>query len=187
MALVGLLIGTLTATAAAEQLVEQTVAGRGAFPSLAAVQRAAEEVLGVATLAEVEDWRDRARWRGVLPVLELGLGSDADLDIRDSWSGTPVRITTEGRALGLRASMKWELGEVVFGDLELRANREALARAAAVALAKERVTRLYFERLELELRIRAGPTVELRFEAAQLDGLLEAATGGRWRRKDGTK
>ena len=59
-----------------------------------------------------------------------------------------------------------------------------LARAAAVRLARERVTQLYFQRVEVLVRMRLEPNLELVLEAARLDGLLDALTGGRLRARE---
>jgi hypothetical protein len=61
----------------------------------------------------------------------------------------------------------------------LKASRERLARSAAIRLARERATRIYFQRVANLLEVRARPNAAALLEAARLDGLLQAVTGGR--------
>ncbi|MCK6546846.1 hypothetical protein L6R52_13440 [Myxococcota bacterium] len=167
-----------TSTDAASRLIDALVDGRAELPALADVQRAAEDALELTPSTEAEAWARRARLRGLVPDLEAGLGRDADLDVRASGEST-FKTTTEGRQLAVDVGVRFELGELVFSDLELRASRERLARAASIQLARDRVTQLYFDRVELALRLRDAPTPELLLVAARLEGLLDALTGGR--------
>lgn len=174
-----------TSSDAGARLLDALVEGRAELPSLVDVQRAAEEALELTPSAEAEGWARRARLRGLVPDVEAGLGRDADLDVRGSSDDGSFKTTTEGRQLGVDVSVRFELGELVFSDLELRASRERLARAASVHLARDRATQLYFDRVEVALRLRDAPSTELLLSAARLDGLLDALTGGRlrWPRK----
>ncbi|MCC7381796.1 MAG: hypothetical protein IT384_08200 [Deltaproteobacteria bacterium] len=184
-----LIAGSLLPTAAqpdsvatasiSEAWVENVIRGEDVLPSLADAQRCAEESLGVPAVDDARGWAGRARWRGVVPSLDVSVGTDSDLDVRDSFSQQVARVTTAGQAFGFRIGARWELGEVIFHDAELRANREALARAAAVALVRERVTELYFERLEVLAAQRVRGELGLELKAARLDGLLRALTDGR--------
>jgi hypothetical protein len=170
---------SLTETASvSERWIDAVVAGRDRLPSLDAVQRAAVEALELPDREIARSWSSRARWRGLLPRLEASLGTDSDLDVRDSISSSTRRTTSEGQAFGARISARFELGELVFNDAELRANREALARASAAQLARERVTQIYFERVEVLAAQRTADSTPLRVRGAFLDGLLEAHTGG---------
>jgi len=169
-----------TATVSAAWIAD-VVAGRDVLPALADVQDAAEAALLAASPRDVVSWAHRARMRGLVPRLDVALGTDSDLDVRDSYSTGRSRTTTEGRAFGFELGARWELGDLVFSDGELRASREALARAASVRLAREEVTRLYFERVELLLEARGDHPEADRLRAARIEGLLRALTGGRFR------
>lgn len=169
----------VTTSSISEDWVERVVRGEDALPSLADAQRLAEESLGVPAAEDARGWAGRARWSGVVPALDVSVGTDSDLDVRDSFSQQVARVTTAGRAFGFRVGARWDLGEVIFHDAELRANREALARAAAAALVRERVTELYFERLEVLAAQRVRNELALDLKAARLDGLLRAMTDGR--------
>jgi hypothetical protein len=168
-----------TATAPESAVIDAIVAGCGELPSLIEVQDAAVEALAIADEETARNWASRARWRGLAPQIDVAIASDADIDIRDSWEGALDRTTSSGRKLGLELGARFELGELVFSDAELRANREALARAATLSLARERATKLYFERIEVSLLARTNPSRELALAIARLDGLLRAMTGGR--------
>lgn len=166
-----------TSTSALEQELALIIEGRGGLPSLAEVQTAAVEALALTDGPEVEGWSSRARLRGLAPTLEARLGTTTDLDVRGEVDGEGW--TRVGRGLGLDVSTRFNLGDLVFSDQELRASRERLARSAAIRLARERATRIYFQRVANLLELRARPTAEALFEAARLDGLLRAVTGGR--------
>lgn len=177
------MVGSLVLLAAAElegfeRLVRKIIAGQGRLPSLARTLRAAEEALRLEPEECARSWSDRARNRSWLPRLEVRMGTDSDLDIRAL--GQADELWTEGRGFGADLALRWTLGDVVFADVELRVNRERLARSAAVRLARERVTKVYFERVEVELGLRQAVRAELVLAAARLDGLLVALTGGEW-------
>lgn len=163
----------------AAQLVEDWVNGRVGHPSLARVQRAAVAALRLEPEARVEGWSDRARSRAWLPRVDIRLGTDRNLDVRRPGSVDPT--WTEGQGLGADLALRWRLGGLVFDDAEIRVDGIRRRRSTMRRLAKERVTRLFFERVTVELRRREPePPAELELEAARLDGLLDAATGGRW-------
>jgi hypothetical protein len=170
-----LLVGTTTA--AIDRWIDDVVAGRDRLPSLAAVQEASVRALELTPSDSVEGWEARARWRGLVPRLEARFGTTADQSVRDGATGTAWQIS-EGQNLGVDVAAKWNLGELVFNDLELRANRERIARAARVALVRERATAIYFERVRVLIAARSAPTEALAIEAARLDGMLRAITGG---------
>lgn len=173
---------TLTATAAMDRELDRLIEGRGELPSLREVQAAAQAELGLSEDEDAASWGRRARLRGVVPRVDAAFGSDADLDIRAS-ATSPAQTTTEGRQLGFDVAVRFELGNLLFSELELRANREAIARAAAIQLARDRATELYFERLSVELELREAPSAALLLSARRLDGLIDVMTGGRVSRR----
>lgn len=169
---------TVTSTTV-EVWIEDAIAGRADLPSLSAVQAAAEDALVLGSDDEVAGWSSRLRWRGAVPKVDVRFGTDTDLSVRDALAGSASSWTNTGQGLGLDVVVKFGLGDLVFADLELRANRERVARAAAIRLARERVTELYFRRLDAWIAYRLDPSHELALEAARLDGLMRALTGGR--------
>lgn len=179
-----LLLSALSAQPEVGSLIKEVramVEGRDVFPALARVQSAAVDALELEPEATAKTWSSRARDRGWVPRLDVRVGTDADRDVRAL--GQVGETWTEARGLGADVALRWQLGDVVFADVELRVNRERLARAAATRLARERVTKAFFRRIEVELALRLEPDVdpERVVEAARLDGLLRALTGGVWR------
>lgn len=148
------------------------VAGQRGLPSLDQVQAAARAAAWAAT--DEPEW-SRARWRGLVPRLDVSVGTDADLDVRDT---IETRTTVEGRALGLRVAARFELGDLVFSDAELRAARLRSARGDAADARVLRATELYFDRVAVALALRGEPSVALALRAGLLDGQLTALTGG---------
>lgn len=120
----------------------------------------------------------RARWRSALPDLTVRFGTDLDVDIRDA----TTRTVSEGQGLDFDAWARWRLPDLVFHVDELRVLREERAARAAQRAAKLRATELYFERVELRFARRRHDSDELRRAADRLDGLLDAVTGGAYRR-----
>jgi hypothetical protein len=170
-------LAAATSTNTLEQELALIVAGRGGLPSLAQVQEAAVAALALTDAEEVEAWSSRARLRGLAPTVDARFGTTTDLDVRGEVDGEGW--TRVGRGLGLDVSTRFNLGDLVFSDQELRASRERLARSAAIRLARERATRIYFQRVANLLEVRARPNAAALLEAARLDGLLQAVTGGR--------
>jgi hypothetical protein len=163
-----------------EVLIARLVRGQEDLPALTDVQTWATNALGLPSRDDATGWATRARLRGLVPRVAGRIGSDANVYVRDSlgdWAPT----TTDRRALAMRIEARFDLGDLVFADLELRANREAIARAAAERLVLEEVTRLYFERVELYLASLCHPTAQASLRAAEVDGLLTGYTGGRFR------
>jgi hypothetical protein len=166
-----------TTTTTLDRAIDDIVSGRDRLPSLERVQDAAVAALELTPADTVAGWDSRARWRGLVPRLEARFGTGADQTIRDGFAKTTSSIS-EGQDLGVDVAAKWELGELLFNDLELRANRERIARAARIALARERATAIYFDRVRVLIAMRAEPSEELAIRAAELDGMLRAVTGG---------
>ncbi len=155
--------------------IRSFVRGEGPLPALADVQDAAAAVIGTVDLRAAAD---RARWRGLLPRLDVRVGTDTDLDVRDSFHTSYSRTTTEGQAIGFEVAARWALGDLVFADGEVRAARVKLSEESARHRRLDRVTDLYFDRLQLMLLRKPGPNTAL--EAARVDGALRALTGGFW-------
>ena len=169
-------LALVASPSAEEAILAEVIAGRDVLPSLAAVQEAAVAALELPSTAEIEGWATRARLRGLVPRFDTRFGTDSALDVRDALGGTSWVRT--GRGLGLDVWARWAFGDLVFADQELRAIRERLDRSAAVRLQRERATKIYFERVAVLFEQRRAPSLEVALEAARLDGLLRAVTGG---------
>lgn len=151
--------------------LDAIIRGERELPALADVQAAAQARWRG---RDPDAWAARARWRGLVPRVDLSVGTDVDSDVRDTLD---ARTTVEGHALGVRVSARFELGELVYAEPELRLHREHLAGQSALRDLLAEVTTLYFERVAVLLvqRERSTPAVELR--ARLLDGRLAALTG----------
>lgn len=164
--------------------ISEAIAGQHGLPSLAEVQAAAEAALGLGSEEEARGWARRARWRGLVPRLTAEVGSDRDRIVKDALTGSDY--TRAGAGVGAELGLRFELGRLVFSEAELKAYRLRMARRAAIRLALDEVTKLYFQRLEVELSRLEGDSAELQLEAARLDGLLAARLGGAdWRAEAG--
>lgn len=167
-----------TSTTTVQAWIDRAVAGQDVLPSLRSVQAAAEAALELGPSARLGAWGGDARWRALLPRLDVRFGTQRDLAIRDDLGGGTAWART-GEGVGIDVAARWQLDGLLMDDAELRVNRERLARAAAVASARERATKVYFERVEVLVRQRIAPSAELLVQAARLDGLIRALTGGR--------
>lgn len=171
-----------TATTTLQRWVDDAVAGRTELPALAEVQAAAEASLRLGDDDTVASWDANANLRALLPRLDVRFGTQRDVLVRDTLEGLDWART--GQGLGVDVAARWALGDLLLSDAELGIHKARLARAAAVRLARERVTQLYFQRVEVLVRMRLEPNLELVLEAARLDGLLDALTGGRLRARE---
>jgi len=158
-------------------------------PPIEEVQRAAAS-RAAAPPAEAASWRSRARWAHWLPRLALwgrhddrsqhtmGYTSTAEVDY--------LRLAPNDE-IGIRLS--WDLPEIAFSEMELRAEEAAARAARRRAEAAERATKLYFRRRELiaalilsppeEPRARAAAELAVDEATAQLDFLTGGLFGGR--------
>lgn len=150
--------------------LDAIVRGERELPGLAEVHAAAR-ARWRSTVPEV--WTSRARWRGLVPRVDVSVGTDVDTDVRDTLE---ARTTMEGRAVGVRVSARFELGELIYAEPELRMSRERAAAEAGLRELLAEVTTLYFERVAVLIaqRARSTPAVELR--ARLLDGRISALT-----------
>lgn len=152
--------------------IEEAIAGQHGLPSLAEVLARAEAALGLGSEQEARSWARRARWRGLVPRLTAEVGSDRDRTIKDVLSGTDY--TRMGAGIGAELGVRFELGRLVFSEAELKAFKLRMARRAAIRLALDEVTQLYFQRLQVELDRRRADSPDLQLQAAALDGQLAA-------------
>lgn len=121
----------------------------------------------------------RARWRGLVPSLALGARRGQGVDLRTVVADDDTRFTS-GDDLVLYATLRFELGRLLFADEEVMITREArAARTARLELARS-VLHLYFVRRRLQLERdaigRSGIARELRI--AEIEALLDTFTNG---------
>lgn len=156
------------------RIIQNIVLGKGSLPSLASIQEAAARAVQAGSEDEAEDWAQKARLRALLPDLKAELGSDQDRFVRAGYGNSDYIRT--GRGLRAEISLRFQLSGLLYSGEEIAVNRQRIARAAAIRLAVEAVTRVYFERLRVELELKLQSTPELWLKAAELDGLLAAMT-----------
>ena len=170
------LLAGIASTGGLTSWVEREVAGQGRLPALADVLGEAETELDLAWPDRIEGWRRAARWRAWIPAIDARLGTDRTLDVRDATTTQSVRT---GEGFGVQVRVRWALADAVFNDSVLRVEKMLRDRASDRWRARDRLVKLYFERLELELRFQGDVSPTLLLRIAQIDGLLRAATGGR--------
>ena len=125
----------------------------------------------------------RARLRGLLPHLDLGVRRGRGIDLRSTTTGELGSGTTADD-LTLFATLRFDLGQLLMANAELSiAREERYARAAQNQLVRQ-VVRLYFIRrrllLERDWRGRSDLSHELRI--AEAEALLDIFTDGTFRR-----
>lgn len=179
LALTAVLLLPQATTRDLEQRLDAIVAGEDRLPSLRSVQQDAEAAMQLPSADEVQGWSGRARLRALLPRLDVRFGSQRDLLVRDSIEG--LDWARSGQGFGINVAAQWGLSSLVMSEQEPRLHQERLRRAAAIRLARERVTELYFERVQALLTLEEAPSPELLLEAAHLDAQLSALTNGRYR------
>ncbi len=173
-----LVLQTETSTSAVEEVIRQARLGRAGLPALRDVQRAAAESVSDAWELQDGEWA-RPRWQGLVPDVLVRVGTTQDVSVRDTT--LEREWTREGRDLGVDVTLKWRLRDLVFSRAEPGLLRDRLARRRLQDARRDDATKIWFQRLEVEIKLRSKPTSSLLLEAARLDGLLESVTGRRWR------
>lgn len=171
-----ILMLVVASSSAVEAWIAREVDGQGRLPALRVVLRESEVELRLADASPPDHWRSWARDRAWIPDLDARFGTDRSLDIRDATTTSWVRT---GEGFGLQIRVRWSLADALFNDSVLRVDKTLRDRGAARWKARDRLVRLYFQRLELEMQWLERPTMEIALTAARYDSLLRAATGGR--------
>lgn len=167
-----------TSTVGLVTWIEREVEGRGHLPALAEVLSEAEVELDLEASDGARGWTTDARWRAWIPQLDARLGTDRSLDVRDATTTSSIRT---GEDFGVQVRLQWSLADALFNDSVLRADKALRERSAARWKARDQLVKLYFKRLELEMRMLERPTASALVRAARFDGLIRSATGGRVR------
>jgi len=126
----------------------------------------------------------RARLGGLLPTLRLGARRGLGWDLSAVQGTTERTDLSTGDEVSLEASMTFEVDRLLFAHDEvallraedaMRSTRRELARA---------VIRLYYERrrLQIERDVAGVYDVERAMRIAEIEAVLDAFTGGRFRR-----
>jgi hypothetical protein len=126
------------------------------------------------------DLANRARMRGLVPSLDVGARRGQGVDLRSATADTLGMHLTTADDLMLFATLRFDLGRLVFAREELAvAREERVAREAQHELVRQ-IVHLYFLRrrlmLERDLRGRIDLGRELRI--AEAEALLDTFTDG---------
>ncbi|RLB57364.1 MAG: hypothetical protein DRJ42_00705 [Deltaproteobacteria bacterium] len=152
-------------------------------PSVDRVVQAALRA-GAPSLADLDSLTTRARLSGLLPSLRVGArrGTGWDLSERLDDNGR-VQLGTDDQ-LSIRAEAVFSLDRLLFAREEVPLSRELRAVQLVRRDLVQSVVRLYFERrrlmLERDLLGVDGVVITVRIQEAT--ALLDAFTGGRFRR-----
>ena len=130
------------------------------------------------------DMSARARLRGLIPHVDLGVRRGQGIDLR--WS--PADDIAGNRAtaddITLFATLRFDLDRLLFTGEEVSIAREArFAHDAQYALVRK-VVHVYFlrRRLLLERDILGGTSIAQQLRIQETDALLDAFTDGAWQR-----
>lgn len=133
----------------------------------------------------------RARLRGLIPNLELGARRGQGVDLRPSTSAADVegvKLSTDDD-LVLEATLRFELGRLLFTDEEVGIAREARATQGTRAELVRQIVELYFrrKRLLLERDLRGRTDIDHEVRIAEAEALLDAFTNGAFQRMMGAR
>lgn len=163
----------------------------GSKPTIELVQRAALRAAGLRS-GKTRAWILRARLAPLLPTrFQVRFGDDFSDDVRitESGDGYTNKLGSD-RQRKLQFMAEWDLSRLVFQPDELRISDRHLARVQRRVTLLVRVTRLYFDRERLLLRLVVPAKSEeevalLRIKLREVTALLDTLTGGcfrgRWR------
>ncbi len=158
--------------------LDREVAGGGYLPSFDEVLAAVEAELDLVSRDPEDGWRQSVRNRAWIPDLDARVGTDRSIDVRDATTTSWVRT---GQGFGVQVRLRWSFADALFNDSVLKVDKSLRDRGSSRWQARDRVVKLYFDRIEVEMRHLAKPSPATAVAAARGDGLLRAVTGGRIR------
>jgi hypothetical protein len=122
----------------------------------------------------------RARWRGLVPSVLLGARRGQGVDLRTTVTDDDAARFTSGDDLVLSATLRFELGRLLFADEEVTIAREArAARALRLELVRDVIHWYYLRRrLQLERDALGHTSVTRELKIAEIEALLDAFTNG---------
>ena len=131
----------------------------------------------------------RARFRGLVPSISLGARRGQGVDLRTTVTEADAIRFTSGDDLVLSATLRFELGRLLFADEEITITREErAARAARLELARNVIHWYYLRRrLQLERDALGHTSVTRELKIHELEALLDAFTNGDFRRMIGNR
>jgi len=171
--------------------------GSDGEPQVTAVHRAALGYLDLRR-GRIERLQRGVRRRGWLPEVELrgayGAGRASEVDYDQTFTSGERRLFIDrefdrGRDYDLFATLKWDLGDVLYHPEQIDVSKEARELIELRDDVLDEITQLYFERRRALIdahRTAATTPLEaarLRLRAAELAAGLDAWTGGWWSRQ----
>jgi hypothetical protein len=127
----------------------------------------------------------RARLRGLVPQVDLGARRGQGFDLRPTTASADVegvRLSTDDD-LVLQASLRFELGRLMFADEEVSIAREDRSARSDRDAALRQIVELYFKRKRLLLERDAGRNdIDHEVRIAEAEALLDAFTNGAFQR-----
>jgi hypothetical protein len=126
----------------------------------------------------------RARLRGLLPNLDLGARRGQGLVLRSTTTDEPSIVPTTDDDLMLFATLRFDLGSLLFAREEVAVARERrFAQGAQQELVRQ-VVHLYFlrRRLILERDLRGSADISQALRIAEAEALLDTFTDGAFQR-----
>jgi hypothetical protein len=130
------------------------------------------------------DMTQRSRLRGLIPSLDLGVRRGQGVDLRSTTSDELGVHLTTADDLMLFATLRFDLGRLLFANEEVGIAREArFAREAQNELVRQ-VVHLYFlrRRLLLERDLRGSASLSHEVRIVEIEALLDAFTDGGFQR-----
>ena len=154
-------------------------------PTIAQVREAAIRYAEVHP-NKIRNWRRQAALQALLPTVDVGLDHDSSRNVHVDEGSFPnfQILETQDRDLGLDLSVKWDLGELIWNNdqtsIDVRSKLMAQLRDDVV----DQVTRTYFERRRLQVKLLTDPPpeqhplLEKELRLQELTALLDGLTGG---------
>ncbi len=154
-------------------------------PTIAEVQNAAIRYAEVHP-DKIKRWRRQAALQALFPTLNVDMDKDRSSDISVDEGTFPKfqLIETEDRDTSLDFSVKWDLGKLIWNDdqtsIDVRSKLMTQLRDDVV----DEVTRTYFERRRLQVKLLTNPPTEQQamleqeLRLQELTALIDGLTGG---------
>ena len=154
-------------------------------PSIRDLQQAASRYAG-AHPSTVQSWLTRVRRAPWLPVwrAEYQYVSTDDQRLRVGADAAPLRQQDIGTQHRPGVRLQWELDRLVFDPIELRVAAQSAELARLREAVVDRITRVYFERRRLLVKIVFEPEdtpsaqVEQELRLQEMEAALDALSGG---------
>lgn len=174
---------------AADSSKRQTPVGQAALEGMLraySAEPAVEEVVDAALKAAKHDperyaaMASRARWRGLLPHVDLGARRGQGIDLRWTPSEDLDAHRTTADDVTLFATLRFDLDRLMFTSEEVSIAREARSARNTEHQLIRAIVRVYFlrRRLMLERDLLGGSSIAQQLRIQEAEALLDAFTDG---------